>query len=44
MSLEKGRCVEKKIKCRKKLEVENTILIKDSRKIQQKQATISVLP
>ena len=30
--------------CRNKVEVENIIMIEDSRKIQQKQATLSVLP
>ena len=44
MSLKKGRCMENKVKCRKKVEVENIIMIEDSRKIPRKQATRSVLP
>ena len=33
-----------KVKYRKKVEVEDVILLEDSRKIQQKQATLSALP
>ena len=43
MSLRKRRCMENKVKCRKKVEVGNVIVIEDSPKIQQKQATLSVL-
>ena len=44
MSLKKGRCMEKELKCRKKVEVEKLMMSEDSRKSQQKQVTLSVLP
>ena len=44
MSLKKGRCMERKVKCRKKVDVGNIVLVEDSRKIHQKEAALSVLP